>query len=144
MIVSYLIMIAEEERMTMTNEIDTTTATTTENSSKTDPLHLIDVDYVQLYVGNAKQAAFYYAYAFGFQVAQLNDLTTGNRDEATYLLTQGNIRLLITTGLHKDHPAQRHINLFGDGVKDIAFTVFDAEKAYNAACDWVTVWFHAH
>jgi len=88
-----------------------------------------------LYVGNAKQAAFYYAYAFGFQVVQFDDLTTGNRDQASYLLTQGNIRLIITTGLTEDHPAQRHTNLFGDGVKDIAFTVFDAEKAYNRAIE---------
>ena len=101
----------------------------------TDPLHLIDVDHVQLYVGNAKQAAFYYAYTFGFQVTQFDDLTTGNRKEASYLLTQGNIRLIITTGLGKDHPAQRHINLYGDGVKDIAFTVFDAERAFNKAVE---------
>ncbi len=104
-----------------------------EACSNTDPLHLIDVDYVRLYVGNAKQAAFYYAYAFGFNVTQFDDLTTGNREEATYLLTQGNIRILLTTGLLPNHPAQHHINLYGDGVKDIAFTVFDAEKAFNRA-----------
>jgi 4-hydroxyphenylpyruvate dioxygenase len=109
--------------------------TAVEVCTNTDPLHLIDVDHVCIYVGNAKQAAFYYAYAFGFQVAQYDDLTTGNRDEASYLLTQGNIRILITTGLTKDHPAQRHTNLYGDGVKDIAFTVFDAEKAYNRAIE---------
>ena len=106
-----------------------------EANSNTDPLHLIDVDYVQLYVGNAKQSAFYYAYAFGFQVSQFDDLTTGNRDEASYLLTQGNIRIIITTGLTKDHPAQRHTNLYGDGVKDIAVTVFDAETADNRASE---------
>ncbi len=111
------------------------TATNAVEVAATDPLHLIDVDHVRLYVGNAKQAAFYYAYAFGFQVTQVDDLTTGNREEASYLLTQGNIRLIITTGLTKDHPAQRHINLFGDGVKDIAFTVFDAERAFNQAVE---------
>jgi len=110
-------------------------ATAVEVFSNTDPLHLIDVDYVRLYVGNAKQSAFYYAYAFGFQVSQIDDLTTGNRTEASYLLTQGNIRLMLTTGLSADHPAQRHVNMFGDGVKDIAFTVFDAEKAYKRAID---------
>ena len=106
-----------------------------DSCTNTDPLHLIDVDYVRIYVGNAKQAAFYYSYAFGFQVTQFDDLTTGNRDQASYLLTQGNIRLIITTGLTKEHPAQRHVNLYGDGVKDIAFTVFDAEKAYNRAIE---------
>ncbi|MGY8757286.1 MAG: 4-hydroxyphenylpyruvate dioxygenase, partial [Phycisphaerales bacterium] len=50
--------------------------TAVEVQSNTDPLHLIDVDYVRLYVGNAKQAAFYYAYAFGFNVSQFDDLTT--------------------------------------------------------------------
>jgi len=104
-----------------------------DSCTNTDPLHLIDVDYVRIYVGNAKQAAFYYAYAFGFQVTQFEDLTTGNREEASYLLTQGNIRIILTTGLHADHPAQRHINLYGDGVKDIAFTVFDAEKTFEQA-----------
>ena len=108
-------------------------STPLEVCSNTDPLHLIDVDYVQLYVGNAKQAAFYYAYLFGFQISQIDDLTTGNRKEASYLITQGNIRLILTTGLSENHQAQRHTNLFGDGVKDIAFTVFDVEKAYNKA-----------
>lgn len=113
----------------------TTTATRPVEVSTTDPLHLIDVDHVRLYVGNAKQAAFFYAYAFGFQVSQYDDLTTGNRCEASYLLTQGNIRMIITTGLNQDHPAQRHINQFGDGVKDIAFTVFDTEVAFNRAVE---------
>ncbi|MGY8757285.1 MAG: VOC family protein, partial [Phycisphaerales bacterium] len=49
--------------------------------------------------------------------------------------TQGNIRILLTTGLVPDHPAQRHINLYGDGVKDIAFTVFDAERAFTRAVE---------
>ena len=61
----------------------------------TDPLTLIDVDHVRFYVGNAKQSAFFYASAFGFQVEQISDLTTGNRDSAQYMLTQGNIRLIL-------------------------------------------------
>ena len=97
------------------------------------PLDLIDVDHLHLFVGNARQAAFFYASCFGFEIAQVDDLTTGNRREASYLLVQGNIRLLLTTGLHADHPAQRHVRLFGDGVKDIAFTVADAEAAFVQA-----------
>ena len=97
------------------------------------PLALADVDHVRLYVGNAKQAAFFYAHAFGFQVEQYSDLTTGNRDEASYLLRQGNIRLLLTTGLHKNHPACQEVATYGDGVKDIAFTVHDATKAWEQA-----------
>lgn len=99
----------------------------------TDPLQLIDVDHVRFYVGNAKQAAYFYAHTFGFRVDQIADLTTGSRDEADYLLTQGNIRLMLTTPLTKDHPAAEEIKRFGDGVKDVAFTVHDAAKAYERA-----------
>ncbi len=99
----------------------------------TDPLQLIDVDHVRFYVGNAKQAAHFYASAFGFQIEQFADLTTGSREEASWLLTQGNIRFVLTTGLHKDHPACEEVKLYGDGVKDVALTVFDAEKAYEKA-----------
>ena len=115
------------------------TATPTQGAPDTDaalasdPLALIDVDHVRFYVGNAKQAAYFYAHTFGFNISQVADLTTGSRDEADYLLTQGNIRLLLTTPLTKDHPASEEIKLYGDGVKDIALTVFDATKSYEAA-----------
>jgi 4-hydroxyphenylpyruvate dioxygenase len=98
-----------------------------------DPLQLIDVDHVRLYVGNAKQAAFFYANCFGFTIDQVSDLSTGSRDAAHYLLTQGNIRLILTTGLSSEHPAAMECALYGDGVKDVAFTVFDAETAYDRA-----------
>jgi len=98
-----------------------------------DPLDLIDVDHVRFYVGNAKQAALFYAHTFGFEIAQVADLTTGSREEASYLLTQGNIRLLLTTGLRPDHPAQQEVTRHGDGVKDIALTVDDAVAAWERA-----------
>ena len=82
----------------------TAPATTTSSAAPTDHLALIDVDYVHFIVGNAKQAAFFYAQAFGFQVDQVSDLTTGNRDSAKYLLTQGNIRILLET------PLTRYLN----------------------------------
>ena len=114
-----------------------TTASTPSSLSKTtsttDPLQLIDVDHVRFFVGNAKQAAYFYAHTFGFQISQYADLTTGSREEANYLLTQGNIRLILTTGLNKDHIASQEVFKYGDGVKDVAFTVFDAEKAYEKA-----------
>ncbi len=110
-----------------------TTAATQMPQTSTDPLQLIDVDHVRFYVGNAKQAAYFYAHTFGFNITQVADLTTGSRDEADYLLTQGNIRLLFTTPLTKDHPAAEELRLYGDGVKDVAFTVFDAEKAWERA-----------
>ncbi|MBX3363988.1 MAG: 4-hydroxyphenylpyruvate dioxygenase [Phycisphaeraceae bacterium] len=102
-------------------------------ASSTDPLLLVDVDHVRFYVGNAKQAAFFYAHCFGFQIDEVADLTTGSREEASYLLTQGNIRFLLTTGLGADHPASREVMTYGDGVKDVAFTVFDATKAFERA-----------
>ncbi len=111
----------------------TTASTQTSQTLATDPLALIDVDHVRFYVGNAKQAAYFYAHTFGFEISQVADLTTGSRTEADYLLTQGNIRLLLTTPLTKDHPAAEEIKLYGDGVKDIALTVFDAEKSWKAA-----------
>lgn len=104
-----------------------------DTNPSTDPLQLIDVDHVRFYVGNAKQSAFFYASAFGFQVSQIQDLTTGSRTTASYLLTQGNIRILLETPLTPDHPATAEIGKYGDGVKDIALTVFDAEKAYEQA-----------
>ncbi len=113
-----------------------TTAATMPNiapSSQSDPLQLIDVDYVRFHVGNAKQAAFFYAHCFGFQIEQVSDLTTGSRDSATYLLTQGNIRFLLTSGLTVEHPASMEVAMYGDGVKDVAFTVFDAERAFDRA-----------
>jgi 4-hydroxyphenylpyruvate dioxygenase len=102
-------------------------------SPASDPLQLIDVDHVQFYVGNAKQAAFFYAHCFGFQIEQVSDLTTGQRDAAHYLLTQGNIRFILSSPLSPMHPAAMEIAMYGDGVKDVAFTVFDAEKAWERA-----------
>ena len=111
----------------------TSTATATSASLATDPLALIDVDHVRFFVGNAKQAAYFYAHEFGFNISQVADLTTGQREQAQYLLTQGNIRLLLTSALTPDHPAAEEVRLYGDGVKDVAFSVADAEAAYERA-----------
>lgn len=108
-------------------------ATLSESEKSKDPLRLIDVDYVEFYVGNAKQAAYFYAQAFGFEIEQVSDLTTGVRETASYMLTQGNIRFLLTTGLYPDHPAQKEVGLYGDGIKDIAFTVEDSASAFEQA-----------
>ena len=113
-----------------------TTASTSPSAAgglATDPLQLIDVDHVRFYVGNAKQAAFFYAHTFGFQVSQISDLTTGSRETARYLLTQGNIRFVLETPITPNHPINDELIKFGDGVKDVAFNVHDAEKAYERA-----------
>jgi len=109
------------------------TSAQAKGKAATDPLALIDVDHVRFYVGNAKQAAVFYAHTFGFNVTGMADLTTGSREEASWLLTQGNIRFLLTTGLSGDHPAQEEVRKYGDGVKDVALTVHDAEAAYERA-----------
>ena len=100
-----------------------TTASTPSSMSQqraeTDPLRLIDVDHLRFYVGNAKQSAYFYGHCFGFHVDQYADLTTGSREEASYLLTQGNIRIVLTTGLHDGHPAQSEVKHYGDGVKEL-------------------------
>ncbi len=98
-----------------------------------DPLSLIDVDHVRFHVGNAKQAAFFYAHCFGFQIEEVSDLTTGSRDASHYLLTQGNIRFVLTSALTVEHPAGLEVAMYGDGVKDVAFTVYNAEKAWEKA-----------
>ena len=104
-----------------------TTTPTPDTASTTDPLQLIDVDHVRFCVGNAKQAAVFYAATFGFRITQIHDLTTGSRSMARYFLEQGNIRLILETPLIPDHPAKEELRKYGDGIKDIAFTVHDSE-----------------
>jgi 4-hydroxyphenylpyruvate dioxygenase len=107
--------------------------TSSSPSFANDPLSLIDVDHVRFHVGNAKQAAFFYAHCFGFQIEEVSDLTTGSRDASHYLLTQGNIRFVLTSALTVEHPAGLEVAMYGDGVKDVAFTVYNAEKAWEKA-----------
>ncbi len=101
--------------------------------AKRDPLRLVDVDYVKFLVGNAKQSAYFYAHNFGFEIEQVSDLTTGSREEAAYLLTQGNIRFVLASGLTPNHAYHKEVALYGDGIKDIAFSVDDSELAYREA-----------
>ncbi len=90
-------------------------------------------DHVEFYVGNARQAAVYYQKTFGFTPVAYSGLETGVRDRASYVLRQGKICFVLTTALGPDNPIAQHVLLHGDGVKDVALTVPDAEKAYNEA-----------
>jgi 4-hydroxyphenylpyruvate dioxygenase len=90
-------------------------------------------DYVELWVGNAKQAAYYYEHALGFTRTAYAGPETGVRDRASYVLEQGGIRLVVTSALREDHEISRHCSRHGDGVKDIALTVPDAANAYRQA-----------
>jgi 4-hydroxyphenylpyruvate dioxygenase len=90
-------------------------------------------DYVEFYVGNAKQASFYYQKAFGFSLVAYAGPETGRRDAASYVLQQGKIRLVLTTPLSGDGFMADHICRHGDGVRDVAFTVKNTVKAYEIA-----------
>ena len=92
-------------------------------------------DHVEMYVGNARQAAYHYQHAFGFSVIAYAGPETGVRDRASYVLQQGKVRLVLTAGLDPDSEITRHVRLHGDGVKSIAFAVQDATSAYRAATD---------
>jgi 4-hydroxyphenylpyruvate dioxygenase len=96
-----------------------------------DFLPLLGTDYVELYVGNAKQAAHYYKTAFGFQSLAYAGLETGVRDRASYVLKQDKIRLVLTTPLNSQSPLNDHIVKHGDGVKVIALWVEDARKSFE-------------
>jgi 4-hydroxyphenylpyruvate dioxygenase len=90
-------------------------------------------DYVELWVGNARQAAYFYEHALGFARSAYAGPETGVRDRASYVLEQGSIRLVLTSALREDHEIARHCARHGDGVKDIALTVPDATEAYRQA-----------
>lgn len=98
-----------------------------------DHLPLQGIDYVELYVGNAKQYAYYLTHAYGFQVIAFAGMETGVRDRASYVLEQGDCRLVVTAALSPDHPISDFVKLHGDGVKEIAFTVDDAALSYANA-----------
>lgn len=93
------------------------------------PIH--GTDYIELYVGNAKQAAHFYKTAFGFQSLAYAGLETGVRDRASYVLRQGKITLVLTTPMNSATPIADHIRQHGDGVKVIAFWVDDATYAFK-------------
>ena len=90
-------------------------------------------DHIEFYVGNARQAAKYYSMVWGFTPVAYAGLETGVRDRASYVMQQGKIRFVLTTALAPDSPVAQHVLLHGDGVKDIALEVPDAEAAYREA-----------
>ena len=96
-----------------------------------DFLPLLGTDYVELYVGNAKQAAHYYKTAFGFQSLAYAGLETGVRDRTSYVLKQDKIRLVLTTPMNSESALNDHLRKHGDGVKVIALWVVDARAAYE-------------
>jgi 4-hydroxyphenylpyruvate dioxygenase len=94
---------------------------------------LAGTDHIELYVGNARQAAHYYRTAFGFDVVAYSGPETGVRDRASYVLQQDRVRLVVTAPLQPDGEIAEHVRTHGDGVKAIALQVHDAAAAYQAA-----------
>jgi 4-hydroxyphenylpyruvate dioxygenase len=96
-----------------------------------DFLPLNGTDYVEFYVANARQAAYYYRAAFGMQLVAYRGPETGSHDRASYVVQQNQVRFVLTTPLQPDNATAEHIERHGDGVRDIALWVDDAEAAYR-------------
>src|SRR3954467_3957057 len=96
-----------------------------------DFLPLEGTDYVEFYVGNAKQAAHYYKTAFGFQSLAYSGPETGQRDRASYVIRQNKLTFVLTTPMQPNSPIADHVHKHGDGVKVLALTVDDATKAWK-------------
>jgi len=104
-------------------------------ATATDTFPINGTDYVEFYVGNAKQASHFYRTAFGFELVGYRGPETGARDRASYLLQQNKIRLVLTTAIRPDHPAAEHVLQHGDGVRDIALWVDDTRDAFRNAVE---------
>ncbi|MDX5319459.1 MAG: VOC family protein, partial [Bacteroidota bacterium] len=107
------------------------TLTSQEVETVKDFLPLNGTDYVEFYVGNAKQAAHFYKTAFGFQSCAYAGPETGMKDRVSYVLTQNKLRFVLTTPLAPEGPIADHIYKHGDGVKVLALWVDDAKKAWE-------------
>jgi 4-hydroxyphenylpyruvate dioxygenase len=111
----------------------TTSVPAPETAHDTFPIN--GTDYIEFYVGNAKQSSHYYRTAFGFELVAYRGPETGVRDRASYLLVQDKLRFLFTTPMGPESPIAEHVHRHGDGVKDIAFWVDDAREAYAKAIE---------
>ena len=111
------------------------TATLPTSEQHTDTFPINGTDFIEFYVGNAKQAAHYYGSAFGFQLLAYRGPETGHRESASYLLQQDKVRLLLTTPIRSEGEIADHVHRHGDGVKDIALWVDDARSAFSLAVE---------
>jgi 4-hydroxyphenylpyruvate dioxygenase len=112
-----------------------TPVATPQPARERDPMPLNGIDHVELYVGNALQAAYYYAHAFGFREIAYAGLETGTRDRVSHVLQQGRIRLVLTGALGSDSEIAAHQHKHGDGVKVIAVSVPDVDHAWAHAME---------
>ena len=121
------ISIADNKKIIMAN----TTASDKKQNVQTDFLPLQGTDYVEFYVGNAKQAAHYYMSAFGFQALAYAGPETGIKDRASYAVRQNKLTLVLTTPIRPNNEMADHIYKHGDGVKALALRVDDATSAWE-------------
>ncbi|MCE2789934.1 MAG: VOC family protein [Saprospiraceae bacterium] len=111
------------------------TATLPQQPTATDTFPINGTDFIEFYVGNAKQTALFYQHCFGFELIAYKGPETGSRDVVSYVLQQGKIRFVITSAFDAQHEILRHVNLHGDGVKVLALWVDDATEAWQKAID---------
>lgn len=102
-----------------------------ENTNAVDFLPINGTDHIEFFVGNAKQSAYYYQMAWGYELIAYAGPETGIRDKASYVLKQGKVVLVLTTSLKSDSPIAQHNNKHGDGVKYLSLWVDDATKSFN-------------
>ena len=111
------------------------TSTLTQNTEVKDTFPINGTDFIEFYVGNAKQTSLYYMHCFGFDLIAYKGPETGSRDVVSYVLQQGKIRFVITSALDPNHEILKHVAIHGDGVKVLALWVDDAAEAYQKAID---------
>jgi 4-hydroxyphenylpyruvate dioxygenase len=111
------------------------TMTSLEKSIANDTFPINGTDFIEFYVGNAKQTTLYYMHCFGFDLVAYKGPETGCRDRVSYVLQQNKIRYVLTSSLDSNHEIAKHVNLHGDGVKVLALWVDDAREAYTKAID---------
>ena len=111
------------------------TATLPATEQVTDTFPINGTDYIEFWVGNARQASLYYRAAFGFELVAYRGPETGTRDRASYLIQQDKIRFVLTTAIKPVGPIADHVHKHGDGVRDIALWVDDARTAFAAAVE---------
>lgn len=111
------------------------TITKTKPDTQQDTFPINGTDYIEFYVGNARQAAHYYQTAFGFNLIAYRGPETGMRETVSYVLQQGKIRFVLTSALGPEHEISQHVLKHGDGVKVLALWVDDARDAFQKAVE---------
>lgn len=104
-------------------------------ASAVDQLPIQRMDHVELWVGNAKQAAFFYRQALGMDLVAYSGPETGVRERASYVLQRGQVRFVLSTAIRSDHPIAHHVHQHGDGVRVLALEVDDAAHSHRLCCE---------